>query len=297
MAGLDNQESPFLSASQLPATRGGNTFAYPPKGIISDARESNYAHQPKLSSTPNHASVSSKLIPNVDEPYTKSNGYLGDISSNNYVSESSTNNKNEDIFKKKGVYFGDSVLDNRHVTGMSAKDPTMNVDVEFDKKSSNQNKRDELYERIRQETSSAFPHTTEKETAKSEKKDLTSTPKTDEEVRQTWRQKLEDGNKSKEDDSQHETKDSVWGRGLSEENVHDISEIDSMSPKKSDSKGRGEKVATREGSRLSDYNYSMDSFELSERGEKIHFDGDLQDLDTYESSPSPPAQPVDSDEF
>ncbi|XP_069102275.1 centrosomal protein of 78 kDa-like [Argopecten irradians] len=265
MAGLDHKESPFVSASQLPVTKGQS-----------------YSQQPK-SSTPYNNSTASRIPPRPAKPITKTNGFLGDISSSNKVSTSGFSGGTFSV--------------------PAAKDPTMAGQYEGTYNMADQAKHDELYERILQETSNAFNHNrVEAALAKGKSQGEGDT-----------KNNLENGN------SHDKAKE--WSKKLGEEIVFDASEVDDSSKgsrpvplprgksseddgpdlqkaKSADSNKAAETAGPgpREGSRMSDYNYSMDSFEqsyLSERGEVVRFDGDF---DTYGSSPSPPPQIIESED-
>lgn len=312
MAGLDNEESPFVSASQLPVTKGQY-----------------YYSQPK-SSTPYSESTASRLLPRPTKPLTKTNGYLGDISSTNKVTTSGFSG---------GTFSVPS----------TAGDPTMKGQYDSVYDPTEQAKRDELYERILQETSNVFGHN-RPNILEAMGKIQGEIMRNDSGTKQG--QTIHDDSGSKQGEVIHpdkdtkqpgksnednlnvdnvDTKTKEWSKKLGEEIVFDASEVDD-SPRPSrpvpqprartssedeadnvqnrkptdEPKSRlpagpreepvGGTGGSRAGSRLTDYNYSMDSFEqsyLSERGEVVRFDGDF---DTYGSSPSPPPQVIDSED-
>lgn len=285
MAGLDRQGSPF-------AQQGRSTFPQ------------------KMS----QFKSSSSIPPRPVKPNMKSNGYFGDISSSNWVSASHSS-KEEEKPVKFGKFF-DQESPNKF-SYFSARDPTMDSHLDDSHQNGGSSKKDDLYDRIVNETSGAFPHLTqngntenvlqmksqmgavEKLYQKPENAEKQDTDKAkrglmeedysfeksdiDQSESQSHSSKpipQPRGRKSSAEEGGYDSKLQEQGKDASNENIHLMSE----------------KEIPEHKSKVSEVNYSMDSFEqsyLSERGEVIHLEGDF---DMYDSSPSLPPQVIDSEE-
>ncbi|KAJ8311456.1 hypothetical protein KUTeg_010811 [Tegillarca granosa] len=282
MAGLDRQGSPF-------AQQGKSTFPQ------------------KMS----QFKSSSSIPPRPVKPNMKSNGYFGDISSSNWVSASHSS-KEEEKPVKFGKFF-DQESPNKF-SYFSARDPTMDSHLNDSSQNGVPSKKDDLYDRIVNETSGAFPHILQNGNSenvlqmKSQLGAEKSYQKSDDMEKQDMEKVKkglmeEDYSFEKSDIDQSESHSSKpipqpRGRKLSaEDGVSDPKPYDQG---KEDSKENilqmSEKESPEHKSKMSEVNYSMDSFEqsyLSERGEVIHLEGDF---DIYGSTPSLPQQGIDSEE-
>ncbi|KAL3885291.1 hypothetical protein ACJMK2_025374 [Sinanodonta woodiana] len=233
---------------------------------------------------------------------SKSNGYQGDISSDGHINGS---------YKTKALQQGLNGSNLRPKSYLSTQDPTMKGlssgsggdGFKEDKKS---RPADDLYDRLRQETSGIFQHMGDEDhsaniTADSGKHHDSS----NEDRRARRKSPLPQSDKKTEESPRSPRLEKLGLRGPEGEVIMSLSPFDSDHSKdhfnQSDERDlntardteRSEFPDKGLASRHSDFNYSMESFEqsyLSERGEMVHLGDDLE-----LASPLPQEQ-IDSDE-
>ncbi|XP_048749559.1 centrosomal protein of 78 kDa-like [Ostrea edulis] len=305
MAGLDHKESPFS------------------QGLAHTRRTS------QKSSKPLHASSPSKIPIRPTKPTMKS-PYFGDISAVGRVGSSTTGPKdgeniaNLSAFDKKFRDFHDgSFIDEEKYTRNI--DPTMEGEYHDGSYDKGPMRKDDLYERILQETSGMFSHVGPDNSTIADilpVKDHGHSEKMDFSIKgQVPKNKAEpETNGKKQGDVRKESKTDLfsedYSHGLREEILQDLPDFETSETEVSelpsrpkpqprgrklsddDSKARSrrdnqsEKDSPEHKSKISDYNYSMDSFEqsyFSERGELV------QDLNMLESGASPSPEMIDSE--
>ena len=253
-------------------------------------------------------------LPKFRQQSTRSNGFSGDISSGNQISDSITlysKNLNGNIRPKPFLR-------------SNIEDPTMKNSYIEDSRDESQARRDDLYERILHETSSALKrlngHDVTVDTTVTQnddydddidEKDETSSP-VSKKGSTTTRIPVPDRKKMGSDIEERshllDKLDSIKGpegeiiRSLS---PFDDSVMDGETPRIPNSKVKGNNLNDDivmspdkgQTSRVSDFSYGMDSFEqsyVSERGEVVHL---RDEIDFYPESPSPIRQDSDQEEF
>lgn len=292
MAGLDKKDTPFgrhMSTTTLNGTMD----------IKSSFVSSNSSY---VSSSP------PKVAPKPLKPTSKLNTFYGDISSSNRIGEGHHGEKPDKFTAKLIESFQDPAMQRGH------------GDESFGRPSHTR-KTDELYERILRETSGAFTNVGgsdrmegkgDKQQTKSHTKALdTSSDRGDEKENimmdlseLTSQIPLSKSQNSEEDPSFIDR--SGDGRPTPQPRSRKSSEnednrlgpkVGKVEPFSLGRRDNSEKESPEHRSRMSDYNYSMDSFEqsyVSERGERVVLDGDLDA--GFGDSPSPPPEVIDSEE-
>uniref|UniRef100_K1PWY1 Centrosomal protein of 78 kDa n=1 Tax=Magallana gigas TaxID=29159 RepID=K1PWY1_MAGGI len=306
MAGLDHKESPFS------------------QGLAHTRQQSS-----QRTTKPLYTSSPSKIPTRPAKPTMKAS-YFGDISAVGRVGTSASGPKGGDsdanlsAFDKKFRDFHDGSFINEEKY-MRNIDPTMEGEYQDSSYDRGPMKKDELYERILHETSGMFSHMGQdnstvadifppKEVSQSEKMDFST------KGRVSPRDKSGEQNGKRHGEARKDSKTDLFSedhsRGLREEILQDLPEFETSETEVSelpsrpkpqprgrklsddDSRARSkrdnlsEKESPEHKSRMSDYNYSMDSFDqsyISERGELV------QDLNLLESRGSPTPEFIDSE--
>jgi hypothetical protein len=250
--------------------------------------------------------------------FNKSNGFSGDISSNGHVNNS---------FRFSDKPVNGNFRPKPYLSSGNVQDPVMNDSQDQsgymnDSHDEAQKRRDELYERILRDTSSAFNRLGEQNITIDVSADTTGTLQDD---------KMAEDSKDHSDfvPSQKSPekmprsripRPGVKKRGSDSDTDYERSHISdqlesmkgpggeiimSLSPFDDDDEGgrkspRNDEVVSPERggqtSRVSDFSYGMDSFEqsyVSEREEVVHLGDDMD----YPESPSPIRQDSDNDDF
>ena len=267
--------------------------------------------------------TTSRDLPKFNRSFAKSNGFSGDISSDGQINGS---------FNVGHKPTNGNIRPRPYLTSNATGDPTMkNSSYLDDSHDEAQRRRDELYERILQETSNAFRNIGEQdltinitgdttrmqdESADSRrfadlsKEDLDLTPlsKSPDKTPTQKSRIPRPGNKkgagdsdNEQDRSRSEHMESMKGPGG--EIIMTLSPFEDEADDKSgmespDRHGDAydSRVASPSKGRASDFSYGMESFEqsyVSERGELVH----LGDDDFFPDSPSPNQQQSDNEEF
>lgn len=297
MAGLDKKDTPFGRHMSSTALNGNSSF------------RSSF-----ISSSP------PKVAPKPLKPTSRLNAYYGDISSSKPVGEGQLGGFGSSL--EKPDKFTAKLIE-------SFRDPAMQSgygDDSFERPSVK--KTDDLYERILRETSGAFNsnvsvNTNDRPDAKGDKSRIKSQVKPASVIadeRETEKENIMmDLSELTSQLPMSRSQNSEEDRSLRDSFFKDMSEDERPTPQprprkisESDDKKSGsikvgkvepmiaskKDMSERESrSRMSDYNYSMDSFEqsyVSERGERIVLEGDL-DLG-FGNSPSPPPEVIESEE-
>ncbi|XP_063437894.1 centrosomal protein of 78 kDa-like [Mytilus trossulus] len=297
MAGLDKKDTPFGRHMSSTALNGNSSF------------RSSF-----ISSSP------PKVAPKPLKPTSRLNAYYGDISSSKPVGEGQLGGFGSSL--EKPDKFTAKLIE-------SFRDPAMQSgygDESFERPGVK--KTDDLYERILRETSGAFNsnvsvNSNERPDGKGDKSGTKSQIKPAsvmDDERETEKENIMmDLSELTSQLPMSRSQNSEEDRSLRDSFYKDMSEDERPTPQprprkiseSDDKKSGGIKVgkvepmiaskkdmSERESrSRMSDYNYSMDSFEqsyVSERGERIVLEGDL-DLG-FGNSPSPPAEVIESEE-
>lgn len=306
MAGLDHKESPFSQG-------------------LAHTRQSAQRSKPLYTSSP------SKIPPRPTKPTMKAS-YFGDISAVGRVGTSATtgpprggdnDDANLSAFDKKFRDFHDgSFIDEGKY--MRNVDPTMEGEYQDSSYERGPMKKDELYERILHETSGMFSHVGQdnstvadifpaKDHSQSEKMDFSSKGRVSPQDKAVELSGKRHGDGRK--DSRTDLFSEDHSRGLREEILQDLPSFETSETEVSDlpsrpkpqprgrklsdddsrihsRRGESEKESPEHKSKMSDYNYSMDSFDqsyISERGELV------QDLNMLESGASPTPEVIDSE--
>jgi len=256
-------------------------------------------------------------VPRFQKSFSKNGAFSGDISSNGQIN----NSINSEIHANMS-----DLVDNARPKPYlkSVGDPTMKADF-VDENTEAQTKRDELYERILQETSNAFRNIGEQDVTMNITGDTTRTQDEsidDGRAAEDWRKAgLPTPEKSRiprygaggnprsgsdQDSSLERDEKKVINLKMKSsggEIIRTLSPFDDEDGSFEISTARNEdgeeSRSMTPGGRLTgrDNSYAMDSFEqsyLSERGEVVHL-GD--DLDYYPESPSPIKQDSDNEDF
>ena len=291
MAGLDKTDTPFGRHMSSTALNGTANF------------KSSFV-----------ASSPPKVAPKPLKPTSRLNAYYGDISSNNRVNEGQSRAFESSLDKPDK--FTAKLIE-------SFRDPAMQShygDESFER--SPLKKTDDLYERILRETSGAFTNVKYDDVkSKGDNPEVKAPSKSmhssDREIeKENIMLDISDLSPSKPlSRSQHSEEEFSFQDSYSKDMSEDSKPTPQPRPRKtseSDERKGGAKVGKVEPfitskkdtsekeiprSRMSDYNYSMDSFEqsyISERGERVVLDGDL-DLG-FGNSPSPPPEIIESEE-
>lgn len=306
MAGLDHKESPFS------------------QGLAHTKQQS-----AQRTTKPLYTSSPSKIPTRPAKPTMKAS-YFGDISAVGRVGTSASGPKGGDsdanlsAFDKKFRDFHDGSFINEEKY-MRNVDPTMEGEYQDSSYDRGPMKKDELYERILHETSGMFSHMGQDNSTVADifpPKDISQSEKMDFSTkgRVSPRDKSGEQNGKKHGEARKDSKTDLFSedhsRGLREEILQDLPEFETSETEVSelpsrpkpqprgrklsddDSRARSkrdnlsEKESPEHKSRMSDYNYSMDSFDqsyISERGELV------QDLNLLESRGSPTPEFIDSE--